>query len=85
MDREFFVVALETCDECGGSGFVLDPDWAEYSSDYGDPVMWFQARGLDVRKEEDLPPEEILCDVCNGEGRRRLEVPLAEALKEILS
>jgi len=73
---------------------VVHPVWRAYHEDErlfrekeGRPhtheefLAWWRERGY--YHEEDLPPEEITCYECGGEGKLRREVPLEEVLRDL--
>jgi len=90
----YLVIREEKCPECRGSGVVIDPEWEElYQAErplrekegrlftIEEIMAWWRERGY--YHEEDLPPEEIACYECKGEGKLRKEVPLEEALRDL--
>ena len=86
---EFFVIAEETCPLCDGCGYVYNAMWASCLEELGDslespinPAMiqeWWLKQGF---YKDEIPPEEDTCNTCNGTGRHREEIRLAEALHE---
>jgi len=86
----YLIVREEKCPKCRGSGWVIHPEWKElYQAEkergrfftYKEILAWWRERGY--YHEEDLPPEEIPCYECKGEGKLRREVPLEEALRDL--
>jgi RecJ-like exonuclease len=62
------VLTRTTCSDCGGTGWVLHPGWADYQR-YRDD---FQADPRIVSPEQffngPVPDEEVECTVCSGKG-----------------
>ena len=88
--KTFYVIYEEPCDNCGGAGYHDNPNWSDYfaetggysdlsSKEWGPATMkWFRARGFTT-----MPPEEIICAYCDGEGICTGRVTLVEALAEM--
>ena len=56
------------CPKCEGEGWVIHPLWKEYWREHRkyeerECEEWFEKVGL-----TSLPPEEILCPLCKGDG-----------------
>jgi len=89
-DKRFLVFLEEDCPACGGQGVYQHPDWRRFFDELGwnaplrAAVEWFRENGYpDVRDEEDLPAEELVCGDCGGSGVLRQRVPLEDALREL--
>ena len=86
--NKFYVIGERTCETCHGDAVVMSPVWEDYW-DYLDErkrfpvtgsdekVSWWTNKGYDY---DDLPPEEIVCQSCRGEGKIVTRVPLVEAM-----
>ena len=83
------------CACCVGQGVIANPDWTAFfhavreGRDRTDnPEPWFEARhlmDLDPSGKPTLPPEEIPCAECEGEGSRNKLISLAELKALLLS
>lgn len=80
-EREgYFVTHRAKCVKCDGVGVVEHPAWAEYYrqeagafSGERKEIFWFDL-------SFPIPPEEIDCSDCGGQGYITSEVALADAL-----
>lgn len=85
----YAITQIEPCATCDEAGWVMNPVWARYfdtfSEDPGRGVMyaWFREQGLVVYCDEDLPPELVMCDECEGLGYITEDRDLVEVLQEL--
>ncbi len=85
------LLTRQTCPSCGGARVRQHPPWAQFWREWkarkgthvelqdGSVERWFQSQGHDQ-----LPPEEVLCEICEGVGEvdGTISVPdLARLLK----
>jgi DnaJ-class molecular chaperone len=86
----FYVIMKKTCENCNGYGVVTHPAWEEYwmhhdsTTSFEEDLKWFIENGwADLCKGGNLPPEEIICPNCNGEGIIEEVVTLEYALAQL--
>jgi hypothetical protein len=97
--KKYFVICRETCSVCGGQG-VTCPHALFYTAYYefikslSDGIIltreeclekqdqWIRDKGYDPNN---LPPEEVECHQCRGNGFVESRVPLEEAISELMS
>lgn len=81
---KYLVIKEELCGDCGGTGMVEDPFWTRYFEANPNreltPEQYGAQQGFDP---DNLPPQEVRCANCHGEGKVRTEVDLLEALEAI--
>lgn len=85
MTTQYYVLSVEECSECDGTGVVYHPLWAHLRllPDFdawtqSDVEAWFRERGYAYP-----PDEEITCSECDGKGGIERDVPLLVALKAL--
>jgi DnaJ-class molecular chaperone len=89
-NTNFYVIMKKTCENCSGYGVVEHPAWREYwkshqtITNFEEDLKWFIENGwADLCKGGNLPPEEITCSNCKGEGVIEEEVTLEYALTQL--
>ena len=90
--KEYFVIRVETCPACNGDGWIVNPAWELYEQEMEQRhgKYWYREispQEWDLVASElgfsEVPCEETPCHRCNGEGKIRSEVPLADALRDL--
>lgn len=96
MAKQYFVIAKETCPECGGER-VICPNVDFYKRYYEfvktligmdqhtysqKQAAWIREQGFDPLN---MPAEEVECPDCRGNGEIVGQVPLTEAIRELSS
>lgn len=89
---KYLVKKIATCKECMGRGMIDHPLWVRY----GEYITRRKETGLEmidyeswfsyyhgIYESREIPPEEINCVECDGEGEIIEEITLQQALKEI--
>lgn len=86
-----YVTRKETCPDCRGRGIITHPAWERYwdaveagylnQRDWEAVYLWWSEEGYSPDRP---PPKEIDCWRCEGRGVLVEEVPLEEALREVL-
>ena len=75
---DYIVLQRVQCKECSGTGWIEHRAWKRYNpDDYFEPGAYFRAIGYD-----DIPPEEVECDMCGGNGYITLEKDAEEVFKK---
>ena len=91
---EYFVIAVDVCQECNGDGVIQHPAWVRYWERFPpgpqgngmtveQDVEWFREQGS-LCLGGYLPNEELPCVECDGAGKVRREVLLREALEALM-
>ena len=95
MTRQYFVIAKETCQRCGGDGvicphaefyrryfeFAKTLTGLDHNSYSQKQDAWIREQGFDPAC---MPLEEVECPDCRGDGYIESRVPLTEALIELI-
>lgn len=81
MASKFYVILVEDCVACEGTGIVTDPMWEELLRVNPKPTAdeidaWFAECG-------ETPSEETVCVECEGKGFMERRVLLSRALERI--
>lgn len=96
MTTQYLIRKIETCPECNGARFAINPHWARINRENNE---WMEqhtgGRFTDEAhadwerriKEQwpysDPPPEEEPCCECEGDGKVESWVSLADALRDL--
>jgi DnaJ-class molecular chaperone len=89
---QYLVIKRQKCKRCQGNGVTDHPAWNEYWRQHPEGLMnadqtyeWFVNRFSELlaSNEAQLPPEEIPCADCRGNGEITEEIDLAVALRAI--
>ncbi len=88
--KRYLITCEKTCPDCEGKKTIKDPYgfWEEYadyqkSTDKPDSPQAFYSNSFPLSNS--LPPEEIMCESCDGTGVVRSEVDFGEAMKEYVN
>jgi len=81
-------VGRQPCSTCNSSGLVIHPQWEQFwrenatVPERGDTgkrsLAYFRALGF-----ETPPPEEIVCDTCDGRGHTGTDRPLDDVIQNL--
>lgn len=90
-DIGIYVTEVAECQECAGQGVYAHPAWNSYWDELGDvgrymepedDRQWMWENGWILDSKGELPPEEVECGECLGDGRVRRSITFQEALEK---
>jgi len=78
----------KACPACNGTCRTMHPGWEEFwrvhaTDETGRDVHEHAREWFGVGGVAPLPPEEIVCETCNGRGRVGTERPLDDVVKNV--
>lgn len=84
MTKGYWIIERSSCEECQGEKVIQNPHWAAFWEKY--PLGHWP----EIEEERQFwaecgyyngpPPEEHICDCCQGKGFTEKDVPLLHAL-----